>query len=119
MVVIICYLVFEMVPLNYRPVLIDGILEASFPSSTVLLVLSVMPTLIFQTDRRCGNTVLRKAIRFSAILFSLFMVIGRLISGVHWATDIAGSVFLSIGLFMIYRSAVLKTDRTDKMPERS
>ena len=118
-VVIICYLVFEMVPLNYRPVLIDGILEASYPSSTVLLVLSVMPTLIFQTDRRCGNTVLRKAIRFSAILFSLFMVIGRLISGVHWATDIAGSVFLSIGLFMIYRSAVLKTDRTDKKPERS
>ena len=52
LLVIFGYLFFEMVPVNYRPVLIDGYLEASYPSSTTLLVLSVMPTLKFQTDRR-------------------------------------------------------------------
>lgn len=117
--VILGYLFFEMVPINYRPVLMNGFLEASYPSSTVLLVLSIMPTLVFQTDRRCGSTVLKKAVRVAVILFSLFMVIGRLISGVHWATDIAGSVLLSMGLYMIYRFMVLKTDRTYKKPERS
>ena len=45
--VILCYLVFEMIPINYRPVLINGFAEASYPSSTTLLVLSVMPTLVF------------------------------------------------------------------------
>ncbi len=101
--VILGYLLFEMVPINYRPILINGNLEASYPSSTTLLVLSVMPTLKYQSDRRITNPVARKAITVFVIVFAAFMVIGRLISGVHWATDIAGAVFLSSGLFMIYR----------------
>ncbi len=102
-VVILGYLLFEMVPINYRPILIDGNLEASYPSSTTLLVLAVMPTLKYQSDRRIANPVMRKAITVFVIVFAAFMVIGRLISGVHWATDIIGSVFLSSGLFLIYR----------------
>ena len=101
--VIFGYLLFEMVPINYRPILIDGNLEASYPSSTTLLVLSVMLTLKFQADRRVISAVLCKMITVFVIVFSAFMVIGRLISGVHWATDIVGSVLLSSGLFMIYR----------------
>ena len=53
--VILAYLVFEMIPINYRPVLIDGVMEASYPSSTTLLVLAVMPTLQFQVDRRAAS----------------------------------------------------------------
>jgi PAP2 superfamily. len=102
--VILGYLLFEMVPINYRPILIDGNLEASYPSSTTLLVLSVMPTLAYQTDLRAASPVVKHAITVFATLFSAFMVLGRLISGVHWATDIIGSVFLSAGLFLIYRS---------------
>ena len=103
LVVIFGYLLFEMVPINYRPILIEGYLEASYPSSTTLLVLSVMPTLKFQANRRVMSAVLRKSITIFVIVFSVFMVIGRLISGVHWATDIIGSVLLSSGLFMFYR----------------
>ena len=102
-VVILGYLLFEMVPINYRPILIGGNLEASYPSSTTLLVLSVMPTLKYQSERRIAKPVTRKAIAVFVIVFSAFMVLGRLIAGVHWATDIVGSVFLSSGLFMIYR----------------
>ena len=108
--VILSYLIFEMVPINYRPILIDENLEASYPSSTTLLVLSVMPTLKYQVDRRIVNSVFKNAIAIFAIVFSAFMVIGRLISGVHWATDIIGSVFLSSGLFLIYQ---FLTDYTD------
>lgn len=102
--VILGYLLFEMFPINYRPILIGGNLEASYPSSTTLLVLSVMPTLKYQIDQRSVSRTLRKAITIFVITFSAFMVIGRLISGVHWATDILGSVLLSSGLFMIYWS---------------
>lgn len=111
LLVIFGYLFFEMVPVNYRPVLIDGYLEASYPSSTTLLVLSVMPTLKFQTDRRCGNAGIRRLTTAFVILFSALMVAGRLISGVHWITDIIGSVLLSGGLYLLYRAAVARTDQ--------
>lgn len=101
------YLLFEMHPVNERPVLIDGAAEASYPSSTTLLVLSVMPTLVFQLGRRMKAGTFRRSIGFLTILFSLFMALGRLISGVHWLTDIVGAVLLSAGLFGLYRAAVL------------
>ena len=104
--VIACYLIFEMIPINYRPVLIEGRLEASYPSSTTLLVLSVMPTLWFQANRRVSNAMIRKAVAVFVVTFSVFMVIGRLVSGVHWATDIIGSVLLSAGLYILYHSVV-------------
>ena len=104
--VIFGYLLFEMMPINYRPVLIEGFLEASYPSSTTLLVLSVMPTLYFQAQRRLNPNALRQTICIFSVLFSAFMVIGRLVSGVHWLTDIVGAVLLSSGIFLIYKASV-------------
>ena len=112
-IVISAYLIFEIHPINYRPILIEGRMEASYPSSTTLLVLSVMPTLTFQADRRLKTCTVRNIIRTLTILFSAFMVFGRLISGVHWFTDIIGSVMLSAGLFYIYKAFVLSYDRKD------
>lgn len=106
-VIIWGYLIFEMIPINYRPILIDGMLEASYPSSTTLLVLSVMPTLIFQVNRRSANPVLKEIVCGLTVLFSAFMVIGRLIAGVHWFTDIVGAVILSTGLYCLYKAMAL------------
>ena len=108
---IAAYLAFEMIPINFRPLLIEGRLEASYPSSTTLLVLSVMPTLAFQIDRRWKSKAGCKAVRMVAVAFSAFMVIGRLISGVHWMTDIVGSALLSRGMFCVYRTAVIWLDQ--------
>ncbi len=105
-VVIGAYVFFEKFPINYRPVLIEGELESSYPSSTTLLVLSVMPTLKYQIDRRSQKFAVRLLTALFVILFSAFMVIGRTISGVHWLTDILGSILLSAGLFQLYRGAV-------------
>jgi undecaprenyl-diphosphatase len=101
-IVILAYLVFEMYPVNYRPVLIDGRLEASYPSSTTLLVLSVMPTLAFQAKRRLKNIVVRRAVSMAAYAFSAFMVTGRLVSGVHWFTDIIGGILLAAAWISLY-----------------
>jgi len=107
-VVIAGYLIFEELPVNYRPVWIEGRLEASYPSSTTLLVLSVMPALTFQARRRLKNVRLNRAIRIGSAGFSLFMVVGRVLSGVHWITDIIGAILLSSGLFCIYRAIVIR-----------
>ena len=78
--VILGYLIFEMIPINYRPILIDGAMEASYPSSTTLLVLSVMPTLLFQVNRRTKRQTVRRMTAAFVVLFSAFMVIGRLVA---------------------------------------
>ena len=105
--VVFCYVVFEMIPINYRPILIDGFLEASYPSSTTLLVLCVMPTLIEQVNRRLETKNVKWIVRVLVICFSVFMVLGRMISGVHWFTDIVGSIMISAGLLCIYKAGIL------------
>ncbi len=106
-IVVLCYLIFEMIPINYRPIFINGFMEVSYPSSTTLLVLGVMPTLVFQAKLRIKSNKIKKIICVITILFSAFMVVGRLVSGVHWITDIVGSVLLSMGLFYVYKGVVL------------
>ena len=105
-VTIAAYLFFENVVINYRPVLINGYLEASYPSSTTLLVMCVMPTAMMQLGARIKNKIFRWCVLLIIALFIAFMVIGRLISGVHWFTDIVGGALLSAGLVMMYNSVI-------------
>ena len=98
------FVLFEIFPVNYRPVLIEGVLEASYPSSTTLLVMCVMPTAAMQLRGRIPNPALRKSVCVAITVFSLFMVAGRLVSGVHWLTDIIGGGLLSAGLALLYRA---------------
>ena len=96
------YLLFEEWVINYRPVLIQGFLEASYPSSTTLLVLCVMPTARLQLRCRVQNLILRRIVCVAITGFIVFMVVGRLLSGVHWITDILGGILLASGLVMLY-----------------
>ena len=102
--VIMVYVFFEMVVINYRPVLIDGFLEASYPSSTTMLVLCVMPTAIMQLNARIRNRGIRRCVAFAIAAFTAFMVIGRLASGVHWLSDIVGGALVSSGMVMMYHA---------------
>lgn len=98
------YVFFEIVVINYRPTLIDGYLEASYPSSTTMLVMCVMPTAAMQLNARIKNTFFRLCAVITIVAFTAVMVIGRLLSGVHWITDIIGGALLSAGLVMTYYS---------------
>ena len=104
LLVVAAYVLFEVVVINYRPVLINGCLEASYPSSTTMLVLCVMPTTLMQLNARIKSQTLKRWVGFGITAFILFMVIGRLLSGVHWFTDIMGGALLSAGLVMLYYS---------------
>ena len=103
-IVLAMYIFFEIVVINYRPVLIDGYLEASYPSSTTMLVMCVMPTAMMQLHARIKSDVFRRCVLISIAAFTAFMVIGRLASGVHWLTDIIGGALVSAGLVITYAS---------------
>ena len=105
-VTLAAYLFFESYVVNYRPVLIEGYLEASYPSSTTLLVLCIMPTAMIQLRDRIKQPMFRKCVSIVIRAFIAFMVIGRLISGVHWLTDIIGGILLSAGLVITYDSLI-------------
>ena len=105
--VLAVYLLFEKVVINYRPVLIEGVLEASYPSSTTVLVLCIMPTAVMQLRSHAQ----KKGIIIAITVFTVFMVIGRLLSGVHWVTDIFASLLLSGGLLALYAAAIEKEER--------
>ena len=53
------WLFFEIVIINYRPVLMDGALEASYPSSATMIALCVMPTAMMQLDARLKNKAVK------------------------------------------------------------
>ena len=104
--VMAAYIFFEVFAVNYRPVLIDGVLEASYPSSTTMLVMCVMPTAAMQLNARIQRKAFKRCITSAITAFIVFMVIGRLLSGVHWFTDIVGGFFLSAGLVRMYRAVI-------------
>ena len=110
-VVMAIYALFEIVVINYRPVLINGYLEASYPSSTTMLVMCVMPTAAMQLNGRIKNKLIKRFTTFIIHAFVAFMVIGRLISGVHWISDIIGGIILSVGLVLIYYSVTTSKKR--------
>ena len=102
--VFLVYIFFEFFVVNFRPVLIQGILEASYPSSTTMLMMCVMPTAIMQFQRLILVKKLRNIVNVFCGIYASFMVIGRILSGVHWITDIVGGMLFSVTFVMLYYS---------------
>ncbi len=92
------YAVFEKVFIvNYRPVLMDGVLEPSFPSSHTLFAITLCGSAMMLTK----NFLELKHARLVNIFLALLMIVtvgGRLLSGVHWFTDIMGGIFIGATL---------------------
>ena len=92
------FFLFELLQINHRPVLSQGWLEASYPSSTTMLALCGLPTAMLRLRSR--------RVRFLLGALTAFLVIGRLLCGVHWVSDIIGGALLSAGLVTLYRCII-------------
>lgn len=108
LVVLAVYLLFEQVVINRRPVLLNGVLEASYPSSTTVLVLCVMLTAAMQVKQRLRSVFWQRFTLAVIWAYAVLMVLGRLVSGVHWLSDIIGGVLVSAGLVMAYSAVCEK-----------
>ena len=103
LLVIACYLFFEKVVINCRPILMDGNLEASYPSSHTMIVVSIMATASMVFRALCPQKrEWRLAVDIFAAVVIAVTVMGRLIAGVHWLTDIVGGLLLSAALVATY-----------------
>ena len=102
MLTMAAYLLFEVMAINCRPILIEGVLEASYPSSTTVLVLCVMVTAMLQFSARIKKRIWKHAVLTACAVYTVFMVIGRVVSGVHCITDIIGGILLSASLVLLY-----------------
>lgn len=105
--VLLTYVFFEKVIINYRPTLIDGELEASFPSSHTILSLCICGSSIIINKYFIKNENIRKKINFLTYILMFAILFGRVISGVHWISDIIGGIIISGFLLSSFYTALL------------
>ena len=102
----VTYVFFEKVIINYRPILNEE-LEASFPSSHTLLTLCILGTGIIECDYLITDKKINLTLKIIAFAIMLLMVVGRMLSGVHWFSDILGSIIISASYIALY-SGIIK-----------
>ena len=107
-IVIGLYMLFEIVIVNYRPVIMPDAVhpEASFPSSHTMLVCVVMGSAMIVLDRYVKSKTLCQTLRVICAIIIGITVIGRLICGVHWFTDILGGILISMTLLTLFKGAI-------------
>lgn len=113
--VLLVYVFFEKVVINYRPVLIDGVLEASYPSSHTMLAICTCTSSFIMIGKYIDKKYL-DIVNISTFILMLLVIIGRLISGVHWLTDIIGGIIISLTLIMYFITAhncIKKSNKID------
>ena len=101
-----CYLFFEVVVVNCRPVLVDGELEASYPSSHTLLSVVICVITIIYLLRKVDNKKISLPLTVGVGVIGFMQVITRTLSGMHWLTDIIGAVLLASVLVLLYYSCI-------------
>ena len=97
------YIFFEKVIINYRPVLIDNVLEASYPSSHTMLALVIFGSSILINNKLFIKRRIARISNTASIILMCLIVFGRTLSGVHWITDIMGGIIISCTLLYIFK----------------
>ena len=102
------YVFFEKVIINYRPMIMPDETDpaASFPSTHTMLVCVVMGSTIFLLNKYIQNSTLRLILQAVCALIIVIMVVGRLLCGVHWLTDIIAGVLISTALVFAYAAMI-------------
>ena len=96
------YGVFEILEINYRPIIMDEGLESSYPSSHTMVMLCIMIPAMMQFARRIKNKKLLFVANVISMAMMFITVVARFLSGVHWLTDIVGGILVSVALVRVY-----------------
>ena len=117
-VIAIIYVFFEkVVVVNYRPVLEDGEVAASFPSSHTLLACVVFSTALLEAKKLIKVKFINENLIFLIEFLVILMAGGRLLSGVHWLSDIIASVLYSGVIVSAYYLTMYYLDQKEVKAE--
>ena len=105
---LIIYALFEVIVINYRPVLRDKGLEASFPSTHAMIAYVVMVSAVDQWNIYIKNEKLLTAATALSFLLLALIIVSRLLSGMHWLTDIIGGILFGDMLIAWYRAVLTR-----------
>ena len=97
------YFLFEKVIINFRPVIIEGILESSYPSSHTILAICICGSSIILNNAIFKNNKIAKLENIISFIIIIMLPLLRFISGVHWFTDIIGGILLSLSLLLFFK----------------
>ena len=112
------YFAFELLKINYRPVLVDGELEPSYPSSHTLFAIFICVTAIYTNNKLITNKKIKLISNTIVSLVGIITIIGRVLSGVHWITDVMGGLLISTTLALAYITLITylsEKDETNKI----
>lgn len=109
------YVLFETVVINYRPIIMPDNThpEASFPSSHTLIVCIIMGSAFMLMSRYIKNKSLCRVFRLICFIITGVTIVGRLVSGVHWFTDIIGGILISISLLALFSMIISSEDKNE------
>ncbi len=113
-VMLIVYVLFDKLALNYRPVILDGELEPSYPSSHTLFALCIAGGVILLNKGTFVSSKFSKVVSIIAMFLASFTVVGRMLSGAHWISDILGGILISAALLSIYNLFLISVKETRK-----
>ena len=97
------YVLFEKVIINFRPVIIEGILESSYPSSHTILAICICGSSIILNNAIFKINKIAKLENIISFIIIIMLPLLRFISGVHWFTDIIGGILLSLSLLLFFK----------------
>ena len=109
------YILFEIAIINYRPILIEGELEASYPSSHTLLALCICGSSIIVSKYLIKNQNFRKYLNIASWFLMISIIVGRIISGVHWASDILGGLIIGSFLLCLLKTTLIIVKKEEEL----
>ena len=105
-ITIVTYIFFEVIVINYRPYDISKgtqiVLEASYPSSHTMLAIVGFISASVVLKQYIKNKKLMLGISICLYSLTVIVVVSRMLSGVHWATDIFGGIIFSVSYITLF-----------------
>jgi undecaprenyl-diphosphatase len=86
----------------------EGVLEASYPSSHTMLAICVCASSLMISKYYFKNATIKQIIDIATWVVMIVLVVGRAISGVHWLSDIIGGIIISSFLVALFYESISK-----------
>ena len=115
---IILWLLFDkVVTINYRPILVDGEKESSFPSTHTFVCVFIYMSAYTVVKKLLNNKIYNEIVLSLAIVIVIFTAVSRILSGMHYLTDVMGGVFLGLSLYFICDGIITIIDKKEVKEE--